>query len=97
MAKYKVIVSKHVAEHLLEHVRFISNVSLVAARNFISEYESILNRLENNPFEFQIDTSFDNPDEYRRAVFSKWYKCIFLIKGSTVYIDSVIDCRQDKP
>ena len=95
MTKYKVIISKHVAEHLLEHVRFISNVSLIAARSFISEYEDILIRLENNPYEFQVDTSFDNADEYRRAVFAKWYKCLFIIEGSTVYVDSVVDCRQE--
>lgn len=97
MANYKVIVSKHVAEHLLEHVSFISNVSLIAARDFISEYEVILKRLENNPYEFQVDTSFDNTDEYRRAIFAKWYKCLFVIKESTVYIDSVVDCREDNP
>ena len=95
MAKYKVIVSKHVAEHLLEHVGFISNVSLVAVRNFISEYEEILIRLENNPYEFQVETTFDNVDEYRRAIFAKWYKCIFVIKESTEYIDSVVDCREE--
>ena len=49
MAKYKVIVSNHVAGHLLEYVEFISNVSIEAAQQFISE----------------------------------------------VYIDSVVDCRQD--
>ena len=95
MTKYKVIVSRHVAENLLEHVSFISNVSLVAARSFISEYEEILNRLEDNPFEFQVDTTIENTDEYRRAIFAKWYKCLFVIEGTTVYVDSVVDCRQE--
>lgn len=44
---------------------------------------------------YQIDTSFDNPYEYRRVVFAKWYKCLFIVEGSTVYLDSVVDCRQD--
>ena len=95
MAKYKVIVSNHVAGHLLEYVEFISNVSIEAARHFISDYEAILIRLEENPLQFQIETTFDNPDGYRRAIFSKWYKCLFVIDGSIVYIDSVVDCRQD--
>lgn len=40
MAKYKVIVSRHVAEHLLGHIEFISNVSTEAAHRFIEEYEN---------------------------------------------------------
>lgn len=95
MTRYKVIVSKHVGEHLLEHISFISNVSLVAARDFISEYEEIINRLEDNPYEFQVDTSFENTYGYRRAIFAKWYKCLFVVEESIVYVDYVVDCRQE--
>lgn len=95
MNKYKVIVSRHVAENLLSYVEFISNVSTKTARQFIAEYEVILVRLEENPLQFQVDTSFDNPHGYRRAIFSKWYKCLFVIEGTTVYLDSIVDCRQD--
>ena len=96
MSKYKVIVSKNVAGHLLSHIEFISKVSVEAARQFVAEYENALNRLEDNPLQFQVDTSFDNPDGYRRVVFAKWYKCLFVIDGTTVYLDSVVDCRQEK-
>ena len=95
MAKYKIIVSRHVAGHLRSHVEFISRVSIKAARQFVAEYEDVLNRMEENPLQFQIDTSFDNPDEYRRAVFGKWYKCLFVIDGTTIYLESVVDCRQE--
>ena len=95
MQKFRVIVSKHVANYLLSYVEFISLVSIEAARQFIAEYEKVLVRLEENPLQFQLDTSFDNPDGYRRAVFAKWYKCLFLIEGQVVYLDSVVDCRQN--
>jgi hypothetical protein len=95
MPKYKVIVSRHVAENLLMHTAFISNVSPNAAESFVLEFEDILNRLEDNPIQYQKDTSFDNPDGYRRVLFAKWYKCLFLIEGDTVYVDSVVDCRQN--
>lgn len=75
MSKYKVIVSRHIAGNLLSHTSFISQVSPEAAKRFVSEYESIIGRLEENPFQFQVDTAFDNPDGYRKAVFAKWYKC----------------------
>lgn len=45
MSKYRVIVSKHIAERLLEYVAFISNVSTEAARQFIYKYETIVIRL----------------------------------------------------
>lgn len=93
--QYKVIVSRCVADNLLAHMSFIANVSIDAAQRFISEYETVIKHLEENPFQYQIDVSFDNPNEYRRAVFAQWYKCIFMVEGSTVYIDSVVDCRQN--
>ena len=95
MAKYKVIVSRHVAEHLLGNIEFISNVSTEAAHRFIEEYENVITRLEDNPLQYQIDTSFNNPYKYRRAVFARWYKCLFIVDNSVVYLDSVVDCRQD--
>ena len=94
MAKYKVIVSKRVTTNLLTYFEFISNVSTEAARQFVADFELILDRLEENPLQFQVDTSFNNPYGYRRAIFSKWFKCIFVIEGYTVYLDSIVDCRQ---
>ena len=95
MPKYKVIVSRHVAENLLSHTGFIAQVSTEAAKRFVAEYEQIIERLEENPLQFQEETAFHNPDGYRRAVFAKWYKCLFIIYGETVYVDSVVDCRQN--
>jgi hypothetical protein len=95
MAQYHVIVSNIVAGQLLGYVQFIANVSPSAAKRFVDEYESILDRLEDNPFQFQVDTSFNNPDEYRSALFARWFKCLFIVDGSKVYLDAVIDCRQD--
>ena len=95
MSKYRVITSKLVAQNLIEHTAFISNVSVEAAKRFLSEYDAILTRIENNPYEFQIDTSFGNPYGYRRAVFAKWYKCLFIVDESVVFLDAVVDCRKD--
>lgn len=94
MTKYKVIVSKHIAENMLEHTSFIANVSVDAAKRFVSEFEKVVTLLEDNPLQFQVDTSFANPDGYRRVIFAKWYKCLFLVKDSTVFVDSIVDCRK---
>ena len=95
MSKYKIVTSRLVAQNLIEPITFITNVSTEAAKRFLSDYDAILTRLENNPFEFQLDTTFDNPYGYRRAVFAKWFKCLFIVEESTVYIDSIVDCRRN--
>ena len=81
-------------KHGRKRIKARRQVNGEAAKQFLIEYETILSRLEENPLQFQIDTSFDNQDGYRRAVFSKWYKCLFVIDDTVVYIDSIVDCRQ---
>lgn len=95
MPNYNVRVSEHIAANMLEYTNFISNVSVDAAKRFMFEFEKVVDHLEDNPFQFQIDTSFKNPAKYRRVVFAKWYKCLFTVEGTTVYLDYIVDCRQD--
>jgi len=60
------------------------------------EFSKILDALEQNPFQFPQETEYDLPGEtYRKALFSKWYKAIFSVSEDTVYLDAVLDCRQD--
>jgi hypothetical protein len=91
--KSPVILSE--AKNLLSHTGFIAQVSTEAAKRFVAEYGQVIERLEENPLQFQEETAFNNPDGYRRAVFAKWYKCLFIIDGETVYVDSIVDCRQN--
>ena len=95
MTKYKVIIARHVAEQVMKHVEFISNVSPEFAGEFVTGLDEVVARIGDNPFQFQVDTAFDNPEKYRRAIFAKWYKCIFIVEETTVFIDSIVDCRQD--
>lgn len=95
MPNYSVRVSKHIADNMLEYTSFISKVSVDAAKRFVLEFEKVIGQLEDNPFQFQIETTFENPAGYRKAVFAKWYKCLFTIEGTTVYLDYIVDCRQD--
>ena len=96
MPEYRVIVSRRVAENLLVYTAFIAQVSLDAVRRFVEEYEEVLLRLEENPFQFQVDTSFDNPKQYRKVLFGKWFKCVFLVEPGIVYLDAIVDVRQNK-
>ena len=78
----------------LPHTEFISRVSVPAAERFVVDFEAIICRLSENPYQFP---SCDDPnlaDTYRKTVFAKWYKMIFSVEDDTVCIDAVVDGRQ---
>ena len=87
MGKYTVIVSRRADEMLIRHARFLAQVRVTAAKRMTAEFEKVLDTLE---------TGYDLPDGvYRKALFSKWYKAVFSVAEDTVYLDAVLDCRQD--
>ncbi|MBQ3702196.1 MAG: type II toxin-antitoxin system RelE/ParE family toxin [Oscillospiraceae bacterium] len=95
MARYTVITASRVDSQLIRHIRFLSNVSLPVAKRFRKEYEEILDCLEENPFQYPVDTDPNLPEGmYRKALFSRWYKALFIVENKTVYLDAVVDCRQ---
>jgi len=93
---YNVVVSRRVDAMLLEHISFLANVSLSAAKRFRSDYATILERLADNPFQFPVEHDLNLPEgAYRKALFFKRYKAVFLVENNTVYLDAVVDCRQN--
>ena len=96
MGKYKVILASRVDSMLLRHISFLARVSRPAAKRLRDEFGDIVSRLGENPFQFPVETDLNLPDGmYRGAAFAKRYKAIFTVEEKTVYIDAVIDCRQD--
>lgn len=94
MGKFKVIFDPALDQMLLKHTEFISRVSVPAAERFLDEFEAVIQRLSENPYQFP---SCDDPnlaDTYRKAVFAKWYKMIFSVEDDAVYVDAVVDGRQ---
>ena len=74
----------------------MSRVSIPAAKRFRREYAAILDALEQTPLQFPLDTDPNLPDGmYHKALFAKWYKALFTVEGTTVYLDAVVDCRRD--
>jgi plasmid stabilization system protein ParE len=95
MAKYSVILSSRVEAQLLQHMEFLARVSVPAAKRFREEYARILDRLEDNPHQFPVETDPNLPAGlYRKALFAKRYKALFSIVENLVYLDAVVDCRQ---
>ena len=94
MKSYSVIVASRADEMLLRHMEFLARVSLPAAKRFRKEFASLLEELKQNQFPWETDPNLPE-HTYRKALFFRRYKALFLVEESNVYLDAVVDCRQD--
>ncbi|MPN51684.1 hypothetical protein SDC9_199333 [bioreactor metagenome] len=96
MSNYRVVVSRRADTMLVQHVKFLANVSVKAAKRLVTEYGALLDTLEHSPFQFPVEEDYNLPQgAYRKALFCKWYKALFSVGGDRVYLDAILDCRQD--
>jgi len=97
--KHKVIIAERADKMLLSHTEFLARVSTTAARKLITDFKNIMNNLSMNPLQYpyadEVDAPGVPPNKYRKCVFSGRYKALFLVEGNNVYIDAIIDCRQE--
>jgi plasmid stabilization system protein ParE len=94
--KYTVIVSEKASDMLVSHVRFLSQASEKAAKKLIKEFKTSAKSLENLP---ERNPWFSDPfipsNKYRKLLVNKQYLMIYQIKDTNVFIDYIVDCRQD--
>lgn len=94
--EYRVIVADEVARILVSHVSFLAQVSIEAADRLIESFENAANSLKMMPQRCPwIDTEFIPKNAYRYLVFEKRYLIVFQIRDDIVFVDYVVDCRQD--
>lgn len=94
--KYKVIISDDAAQMLVSHSRFLAQVSKMAALRLIAEFNEEAKSLEEfperNPY---LSDPLVPAGKYRKLLMAKRYPLIYQVKGGDVYVDAVVDCRQD--
>ena len=87
--KFQVIVSKRAAQQLVEHAVFM-------ARQLAADFWKAADSLQSFPYRNPIlRSSVFVTEKYRKMVFGKWYLLIYQIKGERVFVEYVIDGRQD--
>lgn len=95
MAGYKRILASRVDRQVWNHFEFLFRVSPPAAKRFRQEFGDVLEEIGKNPFQFPWEQDLNLPEEmYRKALFAKRYKVLFMVDDHMVYIDAVVDCRQ---
>ena len=93
---YRVEVSIRAAEMMVNHAAFLSEASAAAAERLTVNFEETAQSLSQFP---NRGAWFGNEafpyHKYRYLLFSKWYLMIYRVIEDTVFVDYVIDGRQD--
>ncbi|MBQ8209401.1 MAG: type II toxin-antitoxin system RelE/ParE family toxin [Clostridia bacterium] len=93
---YTVEISENAAQMLVSHATFLGHISINAADELIQAFEDAASSLELLPKRCPFLTDENIPKNlYRYLIFEKRYMLIYKIIENVVYIDYVIDCRQD--
>jgi len=94
--EYKVVIQDPAAEMLVQHSRFLAQVSETAAQKLVAEFELKAKTLETMPERCPWLYHPMIPEhKYRKLIFGERYMLIFQIVGQTVFVDAMVDCRQD--
>jgi len=96
MQRYSVDVSERAKNMLGAHVKFLAQKSPSAARDMknkiVTAIRSLSSMPERCPF---FDGDFVPRNKYHKMIVDSRYLLLFQIKDSVVFVDYVIDGRQD--
>ncbi|MCL2679712.1 MAG: type II toxin-antitoxin system RelE/ParE family toxin [Dehalococcoidia bacterium] len=93
---YDVKITKAAWEQMLGHARFLAHVSADAANRLVDEFLEKTSTLRQMPERcpwLAHETILHQ--KYRKVFFGKFHVALFEVRGSTVFIVAVVDCRQD--
>lgn len=94
--KYKVIISDRAKEMLGLHIRFLAQVNKPAAarlkQRLIEEIRALQDMPQRYPF---FNETYIPVNKYHKLYVENWYLILYQIRDNTVYVDWILDCRQD--
>lgn len=94
--KYNVIISDRAKQMLGQHIRFLAQTNKAAAvrlkRRFLEEFRSLEAMPHRYPF---LNAEFIPPNKYHKLFVENWFLVLYQIKDDTVYVDWIVDCRQE--
>ncbi len=94
--QYNIVISRRAKSEIEHHVNFLARVNIEAAKslkaNFIKDIKSLEFMPQRNSF---LINEFITANKYHKLLCQKRYLLLYQIKDDVVYLDFVIDCRQD--
>ncbi|MBP2641980.1 MAG: plasmid stabilization system protein [Firmicutes bacterium] len=93
---YTVVISEEAAQMLVYHARFLAQVNEAAALRLIETFQEKVKSLEQFPERnpVLIDPLIAK-GKYRKLLLEKRYLLIYQTRDRVVYVDAVVDTRQD--
>jgi plasmid stabilization system protein ParE len=94
--KFAVIVSGRAAQMMTEHAAFLARVSKQAAQRLTDSFTEAADSLSFMPYRCPwFIADFIPRNTYRFLIFEKRYLMLYQVQDQNVYIDFILDCRQD--
>ena len=95
MKSYKVVLSTEARTMLISHIRFLASVNPDAAENVRAALMAEIRRLNRMPERFPYLDVNHRRSLYRKMYVPNNYLVIYVIEDDTVYVEYILDCRQD--
>lgn len=96
--KYHIIISERAKEMLGMHIRFLAQVNKAAASKLKNRLVTEIRSLQTMPQRFPFfNEDYIPANKYHKLYVENWYLVLFQIKDDTIYVDWILDCRQDYP
>ena len=94
--RYKVIISDKAREMLGMHIRFLAQVNKEAATELKNRLVDEIRSLEEMPQRYPFFNEIYMPaNKYHKMYVKNCYLVLYQIKDDTVFVDWIVDCRQD--
>lgn len=88
----KIFISNKAKYELYLHSFYKSKYNKQTAEKFLNDFNSSIQSLVSFPYMYP-KLSFNN--SYRKLIFNKKYVIIYTIENDIIYIDSVVNCKQN--
>ncbi|MDY4222168.1 MAG: type II toxin-antitoxin system RelE/ParE family toxin [Candidatus Faecousia sp.] len=96
--KYKVIISDRTRESLALHLRFLTQINKPAAVKLKHRFLEEMRSLQEMPQRYSFFNEEYMPvNKYHKLYVENWYLVLYQIRDDTVYVDWIVDCRQEYP
>lgn len=88
----KILISKNAKDDLYFYYYYKQKYSKSAAKKFFEDFNSSIQSLLLFPYMFpKLSTN----NSYRKILFNKKYLIIYFIEEGNIFIDSIINCKQN--
>ncbi len=94
--KYKIVISETAKNQLGQHILFVANVNTESAKKLKKHIMKQLSALTEMPRRYPyLNGEYLAKNHYRKMPLENRYLAIYHINDDTVFVDYILDCRQD--